>query len=184
VQAPNANQLLRPGTTAQIAITAATIKDALVVPSAALINAKGDAAQVMVVDGKNQASSRDVKTGIQSGPQVQIVSGLKPGEVVVTEGAYGLPDKTKVKIEKPESESASAGAKDDDAKSGKTGDDATAGTDKANPDKAGADKAGDAGKSAKGKPSAGNGAKAKPDASSKKAAQPKATGKNNNGAKD
>ncbi|MCU1332499.1 MAG: secretion protein HlyD [Candidatus Angelobacter sp.] len=184
VQAPNANQLLRPGTTAQIAITAATIKDALVVPSAALINAKGDAAQVMVVDGKNQASSRDVKTGIQSGPQVQIVSGLKPGEVVVTEGAYGLPDKTKVKIEKPESESASAGAKDDDAKSGKTGDDTKAGTDKANPDKAGVDKAGDAGKSAKGKPSAGNGAKAKPDASSKKAAQPKANGKNDNGAKD
>jgi hypothetical protein len=179
VQAPNANQLLRPGTTAQIAITAATIKDALVVPSAALINAKGDAAQVMVVDGKNQASSRDVKTGIQSGPQVQIVSGLKPGEVVVTEGAYGLPDKTKVKIEKPESESASAGAKDDEAKSGKTGDDAKAGTDKANPDKAG-----DAGKSAKSKPSAGNGAKAKPDASSKKAAQPKANGKNDNGAKD
>jgi len=26
---------------------------------------------------------------------------LKAGEQVVTEGAYGLPDKTKVKIEKP-----------------------------------------------------------------------------------
>src|SRR5712671_2104177 len=150
VQAANANQQLRPGTAAQIAITAQTIKDALVVPSAALINAKGDAAQVMVVDGQNQASSRDVKTGIQTGKQVQIVSGLKPGEVVVTEGAYGLPDKTKVKIEKPDSESAAEGAKDkgDDAKSGSTGDDA----------KAGPDKGSDAGKSGKDKPSAGNGA--------------------------
>jgi HlyD family secretion protein len=114
VQAPNANQLLRPGTTAQIAITAQTVKDALVIPAAALLNAKGDAAQVMVVDSQNQANSRDVRIGIQSGQQAQIVSGLKPGEMVVTEGAYGLPDKTKVKIEKPETESAGEGAKDKD----------------------------------------------------------------------
>jgi HlyD family secretion protein len=114
VQAPNVNQQLRPGTTAQIAITAQTVKDALVVPAAALLNAKGDAAQVMVVDSQSQASSRDVKIGIQSGQQSQIVSGLKPGEMVVTEGAYGLPDKTKVKIEKPETESAGEGAKDKD----------------------------------------------------------------------
>ena len=171
VQAPNPNQQLRPGTTAQIAITAQTVKDALVVPSAALLNAKGDAAQVMVVDSQNQASSRDVKTGISTGQQVQIVSGLKPGEIVVTEGAYGLPDKTKVKIEKPDTESAGEGAKDkdDDAKSGKGGDDA------AKPDDA---------KSGKGTPSAGNDAKAKPDAGSKKAAQSKANGKSGGGSKD
>jgi multidrug efflux pump subunit AcrA (membrane-fusion protein) len=42
-----------------------------------------------------------VKTGIQSSQNVQIVEGLKAGEQVVSQGAYGLPDKTKVKIEKP-----------------------------------------------------------------------------------
>jgi len=118
VQAPNAGQQLRPGTTAQIAITAQTVKDALVVPSAALLDAKGDEAKVLVVDEKSLANSRDVKTGIQSGQQVQIVSGLKPDEVVVTEGAFGLPDKTKVKIEKAESSSATEGGekdKDDEA---------------------------------------------------------------------
>ena len=152
VQAPNPNQQLRPGTTAQIAITAQTVKDALVVPSAALLNAKGDAAQVMVVDSQSQASSRDVKTGITSGQQVQIVSGLKPGEMVVTEGAYGLPDKTKVKIEKPETESAGEGAKDkdNDAKSGDA-DEAS------KPDAAKAAK----GNGDKAKPSAGNGEKPK-----------------------
>jgi HlyD family secretion protein len=178
VQAPNTDQQLRPGTTAQIAITAQTIKDALVVPSGALLNAKGDAAQVMVVDGQSQASSRDVKTGIQTGQQVQIVSGLKSGEVVVTEGAYGLPDKTKVKVEKQESKSAGEGAKDkdDDAKSGDAGADAVKpDADAAKPDAA---------KSGKGKPTAGNDAKAKPDAGSKNAAQPKANSKSNNGAKD
>jgi len=171
VQAPNPNQVLRPGTTAQISITAQTVKDALVVPSTALLNAKGDAAQVMVVDAQNQANSRDVKVGIQTGQQAQIVSGLNPGEMVVTDGAYGLPDKTKVKVEKPESESADkeAGAKDDEAKSG------AAGADAARPD---------SGKSGKSKPTTGSDAKPKPDAGSKKSAQQKAGAKNDSGTKD
>jgi len=113
VQAANPDQQLRPGMTAQVALTAQTVKDALVVPAAALVNAKEDAAQVIVVDAQSQAQSRDVKVGIQTGQQAQIVSGLKPGEMVVTVGAYGLPDKTKVKIEKPESPAASD--KDDEA---------------------------------------------------------------------
>jgi hypothetical protein len=167
VQAPNTDQLLRPGTTAQIAITAQTVKDALVVPSAALLNAKGDAAQVMVVDSQNQASSRDVKTGIQTGQQVQIVSGLKPGEVVVTEGAYGLPDKTKVKIEKTETEAAAgegAKEKDDDAKQGDT-------AEASKPDAA----KGVKGNGEKAKPSAGSGEKPK---------AAKGNGKKSGGAKD
>jgi HlyD family secretion protein len=165
VQAPNPDQQLRPGTTAQIAITAQTVKGALVVPSASLLNAKGDAAQVMVVDSQNQASSRDVKTGIATGRQVQIVSGLKPGEMVVTEGAYGLPDKTKVKIEKPETESAGEDAKDknrdDDVKSGDSakGANNNNGTDNGQ----------------KGKPSAGSGEKPK---------AAKANGKKDKGEKD
>jgi HlyD family secretion protein len=122
VQAPNPEQQLRPGTTAQVSITAQTVHDALVVPAVALINAKDDGAQVMVVDSQNQAQSRDVKVGITTPAQAQILSGLKPGEIVVTQGAYGLPDKTKVKIEKPESaeaEGADKKDKDDDAKGSK-----------------------------------------------------------------
>jgi multidrug efflux pump subunit AcrA (membrane-fusion protein) len=104
VQAKNANQQLRPGTTAQIAITAQTVHDALVVPASALLNASGNKAQVMVVDAQSKAASRDVQTGIQGQEGVQIVAGLNPGEQVITQGAYGLPDKTKVKIEKPAAE--------------------------------------------------------------------------------
>jgi hypothetical protein len=55
-----------------------------------------------------------VKIGIKTGDQAQIVSGLKPGEVVITEGAYGLPDKTRVRIEKPESAAAENGPSDKD----------------------------------------------------------------------
>lgn len=118
VQAANPEQQLRPGMAAQLSITAQTVHNALVVPSAALLNANGDAAQVMVIDGQSTAQSRDVKIGIQTPQDTQVVSGLKPGEQVVTEGAYGLPDKTKVKIEKPDAsakseEKPAAGAKAD-----------------------------------------------------------------------
>ncbi len=138
VQAANPEQQLRPGMTAQIAISAQTVKDALVVPASALINAKEDAAQVMVVDAQSQAQSRDVKVGIQSGEQAQIISGLKPGELVVTVGAYGLPDKTKVKIEKPEIPANSESAKQD------KDEEASAGQDNANKAKPGAANAGKA----------------------------------------
>ena len=104
VQAANPQQALRPGMTARVSITSQTVRDALVVPASALLNANGEEAQLMVVDAQNQAHSRDVKTGIQTPQQVQIVSGLKPGEIVVSEGGYGLPDKTKVKIEKANAE--------------------------------------------------------------------------------
>ena len=102
VQAANPNQELRPGMTAQLSITAETVHDALVVPPSALLNAEGAKAQVMVIDGQSQAQSRDVRVGIQTPEEVQIVSGLQPGEQVVSQGAYGLPDKTRVRIEKPD----------------------------------------------------------------------------------
>jgi multidrug efflux pump subunit AcrA (membrane-fusion protein) len=40
-----------------------------------------------------------VELGIQAPDETQIVSGIKAGEQVVTQGAYGLPDQTKVKVE-------------------------------------------------------------------------------------
>ncbi len=120
VQAANPGQQLRPGMTAQVSITAQTVHDAVVVPSSSLLNASGSDAQVMVVNAQSLAESRSVKTGIQTGDQAQIVSGLKPGEQVISQGAYGLPDKTKVIIQKTEKpESASSGAKDDKRKDDK-----------------------------------------------------------------
>ncbi len=115
IAAKNEKQQLRPGTTARISITAETVHDALVVPAVSLVNVNGDTAQVMVINSEGVAEARDVKVGIQTTEQAQIVSGLKLGEQVVTQGAYGLPDKTKVKVEKPTPASGDAGtAKDKD----------------------------------------------------------------------
>ncbi|MGE5324134.1 MAG: efflux RND transporter periplasmic adaptor subunit [Actinomycetota bacterium] len=103
VQAANPGHGLRPGMAVQLSMIAQTAHNALVVPSKALLNASGDKAQVMVVDSQGMAQSRDVKLGIQGPQETQIVAGLSPGEQVITQGAYGLPDKTKVTVEKPQS---------------------------------------------------------------------------------
>jgi multidrug efflux pump subunit AcrA (membrane-fusion protein) len=116
VQAKNANQQLRPGTTAQISITAQTVHDALVIPASALLNASGDQAKVMVIDSQSKAQEREVKSGIETPQEVQIVTGLKPGEQVVTQGAYGLPPNTKVKIEKPKPAEEEKAAKSQEGK--------------------------------------------------------------------
>ena len=51
----------------------------------------------MVVDDKRVAHKRDVETGQVFDGKVQMKSGLKAGERVVVEGAYGLPDGAEVK---------------------------------------------------------------------------------------
>src|SRR5260370_58041 len=112
VQAANPTQQLRPGMAVQLAITVQTVRDAVVIPASALLNANGDSAQGMVGYSESLAQTRDVKTGVRGPQEVQIVSGRKPGEVVISEGAFGLQDKTKLKTENP---SAASGPNDADA---------------------------------------------------------------------
>ncbi|MGB6305632.1 MAG: efflux RND transporter periplasmic adaptor subunit, partial [Acidobacteriaceae bacterium] len=108
VQADNPKGKLIPGTTAAVSITAKTIANALVIPSAAILTGADGKTSVMVVKSDSRAYTRDVKTGIQQGPLIQVLSGLQAGEQVIVSGQYGLPDKTKVKVMPA---SASPGAK-------------------------------------------------------------------------
>ena len=116
VQAANPAQQLRPGMTAQLSIVAKTVEDAVVVPASALLNAAEGSAQVMVIDSQGTAQTRPVKTGIQNAQEVQITAGLSAGEQVISQGAYGLPDKTKVKVEKPSAANSEGDPKEDKAK--------------------------------------------------------------------
>jgi multidrug efflux pump subunit AcrA (membrane-fusion protein) len=78
---------------------AQTIPDALTVPASALLTESDGTTSVMVVGNDGRAHQRDVKTGVRQDNQVQVVSGLKAGERVVTTGAYGLPDNTRVQLQ-------------------------------------------------------------------------------------
>ncbi len=100
VQANNADGRLRPGSSAHLEIVAQKVEDAIVIPSVAVLTSDSGTS-VMVIGSDGKAHQQDVKVGIKQGDKTQIVSGLKPGDQVVTVGAYGLPDKTKVKVEAP-----------------------------------------------------------------------------------
>ena len=57
----------------------------------------------MAAGSDNKAHQKVVKTGIRQGDQVQMLEGLAEGDRVITSGAYGLPDNTKIRIELPQS---------------------------------------------------------------------------------
>lgn len=99
VQARNPNGRLRPGTSVKISMLARTVPNALVIPAAAVLTAPDGTSYVMVAGSDTRAHQKTVKTGIRQADQVQILDGLAEGDRVVTSGAYGLPDNTKVRVE-------------------------------------------------------------------------------------
>ncbi len=98
VQAPNPGGAMRPGTTAQAAILARTIPDALTVPAVALLTDSSGATTVMLAGADGRAHQQAVTVGLKEPDRVQILSGLAPGQKVVTVGAYGLADGTRIQI--------------------------------------------------------------------------------------
>ena len=90
-------QSLRAGSFGSVTIKTGGAHDALMVPIAALMLDEGtNKGHVMVMDEKSIAHKRDVQVGETQGDRRIITSGLKAGEVVITEGGYELPDNTEV----------------------------------------------------------------------------------------
>lgn len=99
LEAKNPKHELKPGTSVQLALTAKTMKDALVIPANSVITAPDGSTAVMLAGADGRAHQKAVKLGIRNGDDVQVVDGVTPSDKVVVAGAYGLPDKTKIKIE-------------------------------------------------------------------------------------
>jgi HlyD family secretion protein len=101
LEAKNPKQQLKPGTSVQLALTAKTVNDALVVPVAAVIGAADGGSAVMIAGSDGRAHQKTVKLGIRQDDDVQILEGVMAGDKVVSNGAYGLPDNTRIKVETP-----------------------------------------------------------------------------------
>jgi len=116
VQAPTTKRPLRIVETVFGAIVVGSNPSAIVVPLAALVP-EGDEFKVFVVDANSIAHERDVKVGARTSTTAQITEGLKAGERVVTSGAYGVEDSTKVVAPKDTgSAETEGGEKNDEAK--------------------------------------------------------------------
>jgi len=92
---------LKPGMTVEVRIAAATAKDALAVPASAIFKSADGASYVLLAGADKKAHVTPVDTGLQSATEVQILSGIKEGDAVITSGGYGLPDKTQIQIAAP-----------------------------------------------------------------------------------
>jgi len=82
------------GTPVQVQIDLEVHKDAVLVPSAAIVRDGAEAAVFVAVGDK--ATRRVVEAGLNDGTHVEIVKGIKAGETVITHGQNGLPDGAKI----------------------------------------------------------------------------------------
>ena len=90
---------LVPGMFARVSVAARTVKEAVIVPDAAILTLP-DRTKVAFVVADGKASMRTVKAGIEQGQRVQIVEGIRPGELVVVAGNQNLKDGAQVQLSK------------------------------------------------------------------------------------
>jgi multidrug efflux pump subunit AcrA (membrane-fusion protein) len=92
------------GTPVRVSIVGRTLPDTIKIPLEAVITAEDGGKSVFVVNSDSTAHKVAVQLGITDGEDVQVTQGLNGSETVITNGAYGLDDGTKVTIGKPGAE--------------------------------------------------------------------------------
>ena len=108
IRITNAERLLKVGMFAEAHVQLAQHADALVVPPSAIVRDQ-EGAVVYVLTG-DIAQRTTVKTGLEKPDAVEILSGVKEGQTVLTSSVYGLGEKAKlVPPSKPEPEKPEAG---------------------------------------------------------------------------
>jgi len=86
---PNPKLLLKPGMFTRVRLIVGTKPETLFVPAQTLV-AEGDARYVWVVTPDDRAQRRSVKVGVYRNNWVEIISGLKPADRVITAGVQKL----------------------------------------------------------------------------------------------
>jgi len=98
VTVPNPGERLKPGAAVHVAIVTDTIRNAMLVPVAAILPGEEGGTAVLVVSSDMVAHKRPVQLGVRQGDKVQVLTGVMPREDVVVVGGMGVDDKGKVKV--------------------------------------------------------------------------------------
>jgi len=94
--APNADNLLLPGSFAKIKLALNTLENAILIPTEAVIPVlKG---KIVYISKDGKAEERKVDAGTRTDQKIVITSGLSAGDTVLTTGAMSLKKGTKVKV--------------------------------------------------------------------------------------
>ncbi|KEF38416.1 RND family efflux transporter, MFP subunit [Schinkia azotoformans MEV2011] len=97
----NENGLLKPGMTAEVNVPVADKKATITVPADAVLNDRGE--YIVYVIENDMAEKRVVHTGIRTETNIEIVSGLQKGEVIIVDGVEFVRDGDKVQTIQKES---------------------------------------------------------------------------------
>jgi RND family efflux transporter MFP subunit len=87
VEAPNGDRALRAGMFADVRVLSGEAKETMAVPVSAILDEAGESV-VYVEQGGESFERRPLELGGRDGDFVEVLSGLSPGERVVTKGAY------------------------------------------------------------------------------------------------
>jgi HlyD family secretion protein len=98
VTVDNSGRTLKVGAAVHVAIVTETIKNAMLVPTAAILPGETGGTAVLVIDAQQVAHRRAVQLGPRQGDKVQVLTGVLPREDVVVVGGMGVDDKAKVKV--------------------------------------------------------------------------------------
>jgi multidrug efflux system membrane fusion protein len=110
----NEDNKLFPAQFVNAKLTVDTLHNQTVVPAAAIQHG-ADGTFVFVVTPDKTVNQRNVQVGVQDGNNIQILSGIKPGDTVVVDGADRLRDGADVEIPNPTGKIAAPSGGEDDA---------------------------------------------------------------------
>jgi len=94
VNVDNPDLALRPNTFGEVSLEVSTHEHALVIPQKAVLENK----YVFRVKNDNTVERVELNLGLQNSDRIEVVNGLKEGDLVVVEGNFGLEDGTQIEI--------------------------------------------------------------------------------------
>ena len=104
IKISNVTGAYKAGTPVRVSIAGRAAPHAIKVPLTAVLTAEDGTKSVMTVSHDGTAHKVSVELGITDNEDVQVTKGLNGSETVITQGAYGLSDGSKVQIGKPGAE--------------------------------------------------------------------------------
>lgn len=95
--AENSSGKLLPGTFADVELPLDIIKDAIVIPTEAVIPVQNG--KKVFISSNGQAKEVMIETATRTDASILVLSGLKPGDTVITSGVMSLKNETPVKVQ-------------------------------------------------------------------------------------
>ena len=97
----NPDLMLKAGLTARVRLTTQVISSTVLIPQSTILY-REDRREVFVVDAEGRALAREVELGRAHGSQIQVISGLTPGDRLVVSGGQYLSSGDQVKVQTAE----------------------------------------------------------------------------------